>query len=519
MHTNRDERSAEVERSHLNGNLEVMHLSCVTFTYYGETNAVLRDCSGVVWEGEIIVISGGNGSGKSTLCRLLAGVMNPDAGTMMGELNRLSSSSCLSSDAGIIGYIGGEAAEQFVIGIVEDELAFGPENLGLERVEISRRIERELNAVGMKSYRHAHVEQLSGGQQQRVAAAAVWTMEPDLLVIDDAWNALDSEGRTLFSDALYQWYINGDQQSPLDCNLTPLAKRPRTLIVSTSRLSELDQEHPLWAKAEYWSLEQGKLLQTGRDGATTCKEHEHSAISEAKHQDCLAALSPVPLSVTFKQQTVLTLEQLHVQYRDGYKVLNNVNAQLQAGEGVVLRGSNGSGKSSLLKVLSGAIARYKGHIKLQSKEIEKLRDAELAKHIGYVSQRATNMFITGRVIDECMDRYEQLGIQICDSETWSLEQLEAIGLKEHAYMHPHDLSVSAQRMLSLWLATVHEPSLLLLDEPTAGLDECSALEVIAWCNRERRRGAAVIAATHDPLWLSDQGWKQWITERGTIRSC
>ncbi|MGZ9585433.1 ATP-binding cassette domain-containing protein [Paenibacillus marinisediminis] len=494
------QQTLQMERLHTDANKKVMHLSCVTFSYVGETSAVLDCCSGVVWEGTVVMISGRNGSGKSTLCRLLADLMTPQDGMMSGELLRGDDPKPL------IGYIGGELAQQFVIGVVEDELAFGPENLGLARDEIGRRVERELHAVNMVRYLDKRVEHLSGGQQQRVAAAAVWTMEPEVLIIDDAWSALDADGRVRFTDAVYRWYNEGHND--------PSGSRARTLIVSTARKSELDASHPLWERAEHWTLEDGRLhIPSNMEPASASAADVHN-----ERLDAWDALMPsAAMTSDPAGSPVLEFSGVTARYRNGYIALRDASGLAMPGDGIILRGNNGAGKSSLLKVLSGALRQYKGTIHIHGQDLKRLKPHELAGLIGYVPQRAAASFMTERVIDECMDVYRELNISEIDGEAWCLEQLQAIGLRDFAHYHPHDLSVSLQRRLSLWIAAVHRPVLLLLDEPTAGLDEIAAREVIAWCNRERARGAAVIAVTHDPLWLGDAMWKQWHAENGSIQ--
>lgn len=465
---------------------EVMHLSGMTFCYKGESKAALQSISGVVHKGDVIILTGRNGSGKSTLCRLLAGVMSAHEGAVKGKLVI-----AYESMESVIGYIGGEAAEQFVIGVVEDELAFGPENLGVPADEINRRVERELTAVEMNDYRTARVEHLSGGQQQRIAAAAVWTMNPDILVVDDAWSSLDTIGRTRFTEALYRWYT---------------ASPHRTLLVSTSRPVELSLAHPLWDRAIYWTLEDGVLLSSYQ-------------LPAANPRATVAAYNP---TLVLEKKTVHTASQLHidqvcVEYRNGAAPLRNVSAACQAGAGILLCGSNGAGKSTLLKLLCGYLRPQQGRVILNGQELHRLRSYELARLTGYVPQRAAASFLTERVVDECMEVYRELALCAPSSDSWCQEQLQRIGLASCAELHPHDLSASAQRKLSLWMATVHQPCLLLLDEPTAGLDEAAAAEVIVWCQRERERGAIVIAASHDPLWLSDDNWQHWVVAAGAIQ--
>lgn len=473
--------------------VEVMHLKCVTFRYNKEIDAVLSECNGVVCKGTVTIIQGRNGSGKSTLSRLLAGVMSEHEGMMEGQLL------IAEQPKPLIGYIGGEAAQQFVIGVVEDELAFGPENLGLPIDEIDRRVERELKAVDMAAYRTARVEHLSGGQQQRVAAAAVWTMNPDILIVDDAWSSLDTEGRERFTEALYRWFTTSPHKA---------------LIVSTSRSAELNPTHALWDNAICWRLEAGHLytsseLELFRDTAAPSISLNHAETIDYQETNCHQEGMEAPY--------LLELDRVAVGYRSGSTPLCDVSAGCRPGDGILLRGSNGTGKSTLLKLLCGFLRPLKGKVRISGKDLHRLHSYELAQLAGYVPQRAAASFMTERVIDECMEVYRELKLASPDAQEWSMDQLQRIQLDSFAELHPHDLSASAQRMLSMWIATVHRPQILLLDEPTAGLDEQAALDIVAWCQRERARGAIVIASTHDPLWFLDNSWQHWHIADGKVQ--
>nr|WP_275444663.1 ABC transporter ATP-binding protein [Paenibacillus sp. ACRRX] len=510
-----------------------MRVERVTFTYVGERTPVLQECSITIKPGSVHLVVGRNGSGKTTLCKLLAGLMHEHDGSLSGHVGWLEceegadssihgtgegeewkaskrSSLCLPPELSpIIGYIGGDAAQQFVIGVVEDELAFGPENMGVDAEEIERRIDVQLTAVSMELYRQAKVERLSGGQQQRIAAASVWTMAPDVLIIDDAWSHLDAEGRGQFAASLYKWmYPNGERSAT------------RTLWMTVPRIDTEDLQYPIWQQAACWELEDGKL-QPYKSVAPVNRAHMATvSISEEEAAS----------SRTKEEQTMpvhVVLDSVSARYSHGPEALRSVTAEVRGGQGILLNGVNGAGKSTLFRVLTGALRGYRGSVLFNNCELRMMKAEQLARYVGYAPQQAYASFITDQVWKECMvvrDSLYNSGIildQTLSAEEWCRNQLLKLDMLHDAARHPHDCSLSAQRKLSLFIATAHAPAFILLDEPTAGLDLQAALDVMSWCDQARARGAAVVVATHDKIWTEAaqeySDWLNWKMHEGILR--
>lgn len=521
---------------------KVMRVERVTFTYVGERMPILHECSITIMQGSVHLVVGRNGSGKSTLCKLLAGLMHTHDGDLSGHIGWYESEDqavtqevnedeqwttsnrsnvCLPPELSpVIGYIGGDASQQFVIGVVEDELAFGPENMGVDAAEIGHRIDAQLAALSMEPYRHAKVEKLSGGQQQRIAAASVWTMEPDVLIVDDAWSHLDAEGRRLFAASLYKWmYPNGERSAT------------RTLWMTVPRLDAEDWQHPIWQHATCWQLDNGKLQKYKPDGTTSRVDMSAARGSEAE------AVYPGSAQVR-KLPVHVVLDAVSVRYSHGTEALRGVTAEVRGGQGILLTGANGAGKSTLFRVLTGALRGYRGSVLFNEHELRMMKAEPLAQYVGYAPQQAYASFITDQVWKECMAVWDSLdlaqqssslnacsllepALSTLSAKEWCHQQLVKLELLQEADRHPLDCSLSAQRKLSLFIATAHAPALILLDEPTAGLDLEAALDIISWCDRARANGAAVVVATHDTLWTAltegNSEWLNWNMHEGILR--
>ncbi|SMG51191.1 ATP-binding cassette domain-containing protein [Paenibacillus aquistagni] len=507
---NREEHPS-IDSIHDLGAGEVIRMSRVAFTYVGEDQATLEECSFTLREGEVHVIFGRNGTGKTTLAKLLAGLLESHEGNCTGEL--------ATREDKLIGYIGGDAASQFVIGIVEDELAFGPENLAVVPSEIERRIDAELDAFKMAHHRFSHVDTLSGGEQQRAAAMSIWTMEPDVLIIDDGWSQLDVEGRAELYEKLRCW----------------MKKKGRSLLLLSSRLGAAEgglEADELLERAKRWRLEAGRLQACDQDemrmAAAEAKRNEHRVETvEAAGYSCPA----VP--ITEHRQAILALNQVRVRYKGQDKeVLQQVTGVLHAGECALLQGHNGAGKSTLFRLISGGLKLQGGSVMLGGEPLSRMDRYDRARALGYAPQRAAASFLADSVWDEGMLVYQALqalpqaqqplSVQAePDASRWLEKELMALQLFALRHRHPEELSLASQRKLSLWIASAHEPSLLLLDEPTAGLDAAASLQVMDWCEHQRSRGAAVLIITHDPLWEaagSRDCYRRWRLEGGILHT-
>ncbi|MCE5168638.1 energy-coupling factor ABC transporter ATP-binding protein [Paenibacillus profundus] len=511
---------------------EVMRAERVAFTYLGENEPALEECSFRILRGSVTLIAGGNGSGKTTLCKLLAGAMQPYEGTVRGTIN---SAAAHGDSSPLVGFVLQEADEQFVIGTVEDELAFAPENLGLPRDVIGKRVEEQLRRASLTSLRHRQVHQLSGGEKQRTAVASVLTLEPDILIMDDAWSHMDAPARRQLDKSLQAWHQAG-----------------RTLILAVSRLDEMDWN---WLDdAQLLLLHDGRIAFDGhlaeglRNGQTEKSVTEDdfacpNLVSLCRKAGVLPS-GAVPIQLqgnlvsdcaapkcTTKSAcpsdtagALLQVCELDFRYRLGAHsrssrdyALHSISFQLLQGQCVILHGLNGSGKSTLFRILTGGMPSKAGYtsgtVMLEGRPFSQWSTYDLAGRIGFVAQHPENGLFADTVEEEIRDAVlmaQRSGRSCNDAdnglmtsqaldkqvETW----LEHNDLSSVRHLHPHDLPTGAKRLLSLTLAVIHDPPILLLDEPTAALDARHAEAVRDWCLAQAEQGRALIVATHDQMW-------------------
>lgn len=532
---------------------EVIRAECVAFTYFGESAPALHPCSFRIRSGSVVLVAGGNGSGKTTLLKLMAGAMQSHEGQVQGVISYVKHQ---DREAPIRGFILQEAKEQFVIGIVEDELAFAPENLGLPRDVIVNRVEEQLDRADLRSLRLRQVQQLSGGEQQRTAVASVLTMEPDVLLIDDAWSQMDKDSRHRLSEQLQAWHGQG-----------------RTIVLAVSRLDELAAEwqHGWIREAQLLLLHNGRMMYdgnlsvyptgTGLNGQTRtedelrCLELCYEAGIVPPQWGWGAVIPDMSMQVQYgkrkdewkgscrgnkiiekhhrtasEDKVVLSISNLSFRYHpyagqkgkvSGTDVLHQVSLQLRTGQCMLLTGVNGSGKSTLFRIITGGLSkrsgRIDGEVQIAGQAVSELRAYELARLIGFTAQQPESGFFAASVEEElrnALHAANQCGQLFIEGERaegqafYKYEQVEReveyrlrqYHLWDVKQLHPHDMPTGLKRLLSLAIASAHEPNVIVLDEPTASLDAAHAAFVRDWCLSQAERGRTLLVATHDRIW-------------------
>ena len=515
----------------------------VTVSYDGAPAPVLRNVDVAIPEGELVLVVGETGCGKSTFLRSINGLVpHFTGGRMSGRVlvdGRGTRTSPPRELADVVGMVGQDPLAGFVAEIVEDELAYGMECLGIEPDTMRRRVEETLDLLGLAELRHRPLTTLSGGQRQRVAIGAALTTHPKVLVLDEPTSALDPGAAEEVLAAL--------QRLVHDLGMTVILAEHRlervvqyadqVLVVADGRVTVGDPARMLAdSPVAPPVVELGRLVgwdplplsvRDARRAAAGLRARLHAVpdpvrsaaapesapgrTADAAHDTAPALASrpsrrsrsalfrsrraePLPVAAVplGTGQAAIHADRLTAGY-PRVPVLREVDLTVAGGEIVALMGRNGAGKSTLLSVLCGARLPDRGTVRISGLDPAELRGAPLIQAVGMVPQEPMDLLYATRVAAECADADEMAGAPP-GTAAGLLAEL-APGISGEA--HPRDLSEGQRLALALAVVLAATPPVLLLDEPTRGLDYGAKRRLVSFLADQRAKGVAVLMATHD----------------------
>ncbi|GIO37876.1 putative HMP/thiamine import ATP-binding protein YkoD [Paenibacillus antibioticophila] len=483
-----------------------LRLEGVGYRYKPDSRPVLDEISFSLKPGEWVTIAGPSGCGKSTLARILAGDLpRAGGGLRTGEVmvNGIDPADAkIAETARTIGLVFQDPDAQLVMGRVEDEVAFGPENLCLPPEVIRRQVAAALEEAGLEERRRDSIAELSGGGRQRTAIASVLALETPILVLDEAASNLDAAGRRRLQELLQRLHRQG-----------------RTLLVVTGRLDELALAAPRLIVLD----EDGHLVQDGPSDALLREERpllRQLGLLPAEQRVRVTGGSP---SMEPPAAPLLEISGLTFQYgRNTPAVLEDVSLKLQPGEWHLLTGDNGSGKTTLSRLLLGLLPLPAGSIFWQGRDIAGISLYKLAEEIGYVFQQPELQFVTANVMEELLYGPRcQLGLRAKDDLPEQVMQqaeevLQLLGLQLEQDASPYLLSGGKKRLLSAASVFMTGKKLIILDEPTAGADYLGAGRLSALCRRAVQEGASILMITHEPEFFAGEYTIRWHLENGRL---
>jgi energy-coupling factor transport system ATP-binding protein len=424
----------------------VEHLS---FSYPGSSVGALTDVSLKLHEGESVALIGPSGSGKSTLLRALAGLVpHYHGGRFSGRVELAGRDTRRSSPAelagtGAVASVFQDPEDQVVMSRVENEVAFGLENIGVAPAEIWPRVDETLEAVGAAHLAQRRTAELSAGELQRVCLASAVALRPKLLLLDEPTSQLDPEGAAEF--------------------LACASDLGATVVLSEQRVSRA-----LEVADRVIFLDAGRVVLDAprNDAIGWLAEHWPSYVE---------GVIDVP-PVREPSGSVVKIENAWFGYGE-HPVLAGAELEVRRGEVVVLQGPNGSGKTTLAKVAVGLLELEAG-------------DIRRAAGACYLSQDPGRYLVCERVVDEA-------ALAVAGDRNRALAALGRVGLDWAAARHPRDLSSGERERLGLAAVSVSEPELLVLDEPTRGVDPDRKIELAEWLFAYAAEGRGVLVVTHD----------------------
>lgn len=467
---------------------------------YGDSVA-LDDVTLEVCRGERVCVLGANGSGKSTLASVICGLLAPDE----GDVELAGHAVCTGGVPDLaayrdarrqLGLVFQNPDDQIVTSVVADDVAFGPENLGVPRAQISVRVARELRRVAMEKYAHADPSRLSGGQRQRVCIAGALAMEPAVLVLDEPSSLLDVRGRAAIMRVMGRLAAAGatlvhvthfmdealaaDRVVVMQHGHVALEGTPDEVFAAKNAqvIEALGLEMPFEARLAV------ALRQAGAAGGAIAAP---GTPSDEKPAACVPAAEPL----------AILARDLGFSYGPDAQALDGVSLKVPARATTAIVGQTGSGKSTLLRLLCGLEAADAGSLTVCGINAATKRGRrQIRRAVGYVMQHPERQLFAQTVAEDVAFGPRNQGLSAAEVERRVAHALDLVGLADRRDASPFELSGGQQRLAAIAGVLAMEPELLVLDEPTAGLDPRGRARLRALMADLAAHGVTLLQVTH-----------------------
>lgn len=475
--------------------MEILAVRDLTFTYPDCNSPSVKNVSFELQRGEMAVLCGATGSGKSTLLRLLKREIAPlgkKSGAIMFNGKETAMLDSMTS-ASAIGFVMQRPEQQIVTDKVWHELAFGLENLGTPPDEISRRIAEMASYFGIGSWYDKDIAELSGGQKQLLNLAAVLVMQPELLILDEPTAQLDPIAAADFIATLKRlcWDFSitiiiaehrledvvpvCDKLLVMENGKIIAANEPRKVIDQLSHRRDILCGMPAASRLHAKISGRGSCPLTVREGRSYIEKsfcNTTRGLPQAVKQLSSAA--------------ALEFSEVYFRYeRSGRDILDGLSFKVYEGEIFCILGGNGSGKTTALSAAAALLKVYSGSIKVFGKKLKDYKNRSLYREcLSMLPQDVQTVFLRNTVREEL----EECGAVVSELPYDVSDLLDK---------HPYDLSVGQQQLVALAKVLASKPKLLLLDEPTKGLDASAKLGIISVIRSLKERGVTVAIVTHD----------------------
>ncbi|MGO5164501.1 MULTISPECIES: ABC transporter ATP-binding protein [unclassified Candidatus Paralachnospira] len=504
--------------------MELLSVRDLTFTYpkqramTGEAGPALEHVSFSVEEGEFIVLCGESGCGKTTLLKLLKRELSPH-GEKSGEIffHGIRQEELSEAEAACqIGYVLQNPENQIVTDKVWHELAFGLENMGVPTQVIRRRVAEMACFFGIDDWFRKKTTELSGGQKQLLNLASIMVMQPKLLILDEPTSQLDPIAASDFINTLQK--INKD----LGLTILMTEHRLEEVFPAADRVLVMDHgklllaEPPAQAGRDLKRIDQNHKMLCGLPSAVRIYHgldaeedgcpltvREGRAFLEKNYENRIRSLSGLKEknggSPVTDRPIAMRMKEVCFRYeKDSPDVLEGAALTLYEGEIISLLGGNGAGKTTLLSVIAGTNRPYHGKIEIFGKRIGKYKGNELyVRTLASLPQNPQTVFLKMTVRED----YEEIGTVMGYGKEELEREIQAmaelLGITHLLDHHPYDLSGGEQQKAAIGKVLLLKPRLLLLDEPTKGIDAWSKKQLGKLLNQLKAQGLTVLMVTHD----------------------
>ncbi|NIM95217.1 MAG: ATP-binding cassette domain-containing protein [Anaerolineales bacterium] len=492
----------------------MIELKDLSYAYPGNDVDALKSLNLRIESGDMVLIAGASGTGKSTLLRTINGLVpHFFGGRFRGQalINGLDTRSASPMQlARKVGMVFQEPGMRFLTTNVIDEIAFGTESVGSTGEEIQRYVDEIFERLDLRTLEGRSLDRISAGEQQRVAVASAVGRRPEILLLDEPTSQLDETS----AETILDWIEDLKEQFGLTVVITEhrldrvLNRVDQVVYLSKGGRIELDGRPAdvLGALSENHHLYKAAgrigLIRPAREG----KQPVH--VSYGRNR----GLEPV----NEWPSRPVRLEALGISFKyNGISALNGIDICIHPGEVVALIGQNGAGKTTLLRCLVGLIEPEAGEIRLDNERINGLPVAELAKKIAYVPQWPSALLFSESVLEELRFTLRNHGIED-DPPIPPGDLLERLGLSGVSQRYPRDLSAGQRQRVALASMLITKPNIILLDEPTLGMDPGNGQCLFKLLEEWKADGTGILIATHDVSYAAEHADRVVVMDHGRI---
>ncbi|WP_421782175.1 ABC transporter ATP-binding protein [Gardnerella sp. DNF01199S] len=530
-----------------------------------DSTFALKDVSLSIESGEFVGIIGPSGSGKTTLASLFSGAIpHHYSGELLGSVKIAGQDTknlALTNIACLIGSVIQDIDAQMVAANVEDEILFGLENFGVAHSEIPSRIDEALQIVGISDLRNRDLDTLSGGQKQKVAIAAILALKPKVMVLDEPTCALDPVSSKMIFSILKDLNKNfGITVVVIEQKVALLSEYCKRLVVLSNGTLSLDlpvskalknmdllysiginyprtthlvndlQRENVCSKSDLpVSVEDtvNTIVNTiNSRKSLTSHVDSHSEFDSSEYDSNKSTVagdfsnesqSSTQSSAHQPEQNTspcLSLKNVSFSYPSGISALKNVSFEAYAGELVTLVGRNGAGKTTVTKLINGLLKASSGNIFIDGKDTSNMKISQIAHYVSTLFQNPDRQLCKDTVLEEVAFSCILLGESVKDANDHAMQVIEKLNLDPKA--SPFMLSRGQRQMVALAATVVTKPKILVLDEPTCGLDYMECLRIMQVVEDLRDHGCCIIMVCHDMEVVLDFATRLIVVNDGKI---
>lgn len=539
-------------------------ISCkdISFSYDGKVHT-LSNVTLDIADGEFLCILGGNGSGKSTLAKHLNALLVPDSGSVEVDGLNTSDPQLVYDVRSRVGMVFQNPDDQLVATLVENDIAFGPENLGVPTNELSQRVADALASVGLMGFEQHETHALSGGQKQRVAIAGALAMHPEVLILDEASSMLDPRGRHGLLKVCQELNHAGmtivmithfmeeaalaDRVVVLDRGRIALEGTPEEILTRADELHSLNLEEPFACQLALELKRRGLDIRPHVDEESVVTEIRAAMGRHIEMSLCNKTAASDEAPQSSDAAPLIQFEHVYYSYEKSTRerarrrkknapaaqaaewgndpnavwALRDISFDVHEGEMLGIAGHTGSGKSTIIQHMNGLVHPTQGRVLLQGASMADKHVNETAKTtVGMVFQYPEHQLFANTVFEDVAFGPQNLGLSANEVTERVLEALRLVGLDadEVAQKSPFELSGGQQRRCAFAGVLAMRPRVLVLDEPVAGLDPTARTEFLQLIDDLHARGLTIVMVSHSMEDIATHCDRVLIMNKGSIVS-